>query len=174
MLANCYNAVRLLACLLHRGYLTPRRSRQTQLIYLSRIRGSCQEQANRRFSPCNSAAAAVAAAANCSLCGISQCWSYTTSYTLMELDYAPADSSLIVRINKIVIVRLWYISSPMHDSLMPSASLFKMVLCTYSDVMLLGAIICGNSISPPPHGPDLWFKSPSITFYRISNLPIKM
>ena len=81
MLANCYNAVRLLACLLHRGYLTPRRSRQTQLIYLSRIRGSCQEQANRRFSPCNSAAtaaaaavaAAVAAAANCSLCGISQC-----------------------------------------------------------------------------------------------------
>ena len=61
-------------CLLHRGYLTPRRSRQTQLIYLSRIRGSCQEQANRRFSPCNSAAAAYAvAAANYSLCGISQC-----------------------------------------------------------------------------------------------------
>lgn len=30
--------------------LTPRRSRQTQLIYLSRIRGSCQEHANRRFS----------------------------------------------------------------------------------------------------------------------------
>ena len=61
-------------CLLHRGYLTPRRSRQTQLIYLSRIRGSCQEQANRRFSPCNSTIARAMAAANCFLCGISsQC-----------------------------------------------------------------------------------------------------
>ena len=54
--------------------LTPRRSRQTQLIYLSRIRGSCQEQANRRFFPCNSTIARAMAAANCFLCGISsQC-----------------------------------------------------------------------------------------------------
>ena len=125
-------------CLLHRGYLTPRRSRQTQLIYLSRIRGSCQEQANRRFSPCNSTIARAMAAANCFLCGISsQCWSYTTSYTLMELDYASSwfKPDCAHQQNILVIAQWdcgwygWYISSPssMHDSL--CAYLFKMVLC---------------------------------------------
>ena len=118
---NCCNAVRLLACLLHRGYLTPRRSRQTQLIYLSRIRGSCQEQANRRFSPCNSTIARAMAAANCFLCGISsQCWSYTTSYTLMELDYASSwfKPDCAHQQNILVIAQWdcgwygWYISSP--------------------------------------------------------------